>query len=144
MNPNKLTQKSIEAVQAAQDLSVSYQNNCVEQMHLLYALLADEGGLIPQVMTKMGIDANGFKAAALKYVEGMPRVSGSGREVGKIYVAPELDKAFAEAEAQAAHMKDEYVSVEHLLLALVEKADSGVKGMLKSFNVDKNKLLAVL
>ena len=144
MNPNKLTQKSIEAVQAAQDLSVSYQNNCVEQMHLLYALLADEGGLIPQVMTKMGIDANGFKAAALKYVEGMPRVSGSGREVGKIYVSPDLDKAFAEAEAQAQHMKDEYVSVEHLLLALVEKADSGVKGMLKTFNVDKNKLLAVL
>ena len=144
MNPNKLTQKSIEAVQAAQDLSVSYQNNCVEQMHLLYALLADEGGLIPQVMTKMGIDANGFKAAALKYVEGMPRVSGSGREVGKIYVSPDLDKAFAEAEAQAEHMKDEYVSVEHLLLALVEKADSGVKGMLKTFNVDKNKLLAVL
>ena len=144
MNPNKLTQKSIEAVQAAQDLSVSYQNNCVEQMHLLYALLSDEGGLIPQVMTKMGIDANGFKAAALKYVEGMPRVSGSGREVGKIYVSPDLDKAFAEAEAQAAHMKDDYVSVEHLLLALVEKADSGVKGMLKTFNVDKNKLLTVL
>ena len=144
MNPNKLTQKSLDAVQTAQDLSVSYQNNCVEQMHLLYALLADEGGLIPQVMTKMGIDANGFKAAALKYVEGMPRVSGSGREVGKIYVSSDLDKAFAEAEAQAERMKDEYVSVEHLLLALVEKADSGVAGMLKSFNVDKNKLLAVL
>lgn len=144
MNPNKLTQKSIEAVQAAQDLSVSYQNNCVEQMHLLYALLSDEGGLIPQVMTKMGIDAKGFKAAALKYVEGMPRVSGSGREVGKIYVSPDLDKAFAEAEAQAERMKDDYVSVEHLLLALVEKADSGVAGMLKAFNVDKKKLLTVL
>ena len=144
MNPNKLTQKSLEAVQAAQDLSVSYQNNCVEQMHLLYALLSDEGGLIPQVMTKMGIDAAGFKAAALKYVEGMPRVSGSGREVGKIYVSSDLDKAFAEAEAQAERMKDDYVSVEHLLLALVEKPDSGVAGMLKAFNIDKKKLLTVL
>lgn len=144
MNPNKLTQKSIEAVQTAQDLSVSYQNNCVEQAHLLYALLSDEGGLIPQVMTKMGVDANGFKQAALKYVEGMSRVSGSGREVGKIYVSPDLDKAFAEAEAIAERMKDDYVSVEHLLLALVEKPDSGVASLLKSFGVEKNKLLAVL
>ena len=144
MNANKLTQKSIEAVQAAQDLSVSYQNNCVEQEHLLYALLADEGGLIPQILTRMSVDANGVKTAALKFVEGMPRVTGSGREAGKIYVSPDLDKVFTEAEAQADRMKDDYVSVEHLLLALVEKADSGVAGIFRSFGVDKNKLLKVL
>ena len=144
MNPNKLTQKSIEAVQSAQDISVSYQNNCVEQMHLLYALLSDEGGLIPQIFTKMGIDANGMKSAVLKFIEGMPRVTGSGREAGKIYVSPDLDKAFTEAEHIAERMKDEYVSVEHLLLALVEKPDSDVSGILKSFGVDKNKLLSVL
>ncbi len=144
MNPNKLTQKSIEAVQAAQDLSVSYQNNCVEQEHLLYALLADEGGLVPQILTRMNIDANGVKTAALKFIEGMPRVTGSGREAGKIYISPELDKVFTEAEAQADRMKDEYISVEHLLLALAEKADSGVAGIFKSFNVDKNKLLKAL
>ncbi len=144
MNPNKLTQKSIEAVQAAQDLSVSYQNNCVEQEHLLYALLADEGGLVPQILTRMNVDANGVKTAALKFIEGMPRVTGSGREVGKIYISPDLDKVFTEAEAQAERMKDEYVSVEHLLLALVEKADSGVSGIFKSFGVDKNKLLKAL
>lgn len=144
MNPNKFTQKSLEAIQSAQDVSLSYQNNCVEPMHLLYALLSDEGGLIPQVITKMGIDAEGFKAAALKYIEGMPRVTGSGREAGKIYISPELDKVFAEAEAQAERMKDEYVSVEHLLLALVEKSDSGVQSMLKSFGVEKKKLLSVL
>ena len=144
MNPNKLTQKSIEAVQSAQDISVSYQNNCVEQMHLLYALLSDEGGLIPQIFTKMGIDANGMKAAVLKFIEGMPRVTGSGREAGKIYVSPDLNKAFTEAEQIAERMKDEYVSVEHLLLALVEKPDSDVSGILKSFGVDKNKLLSVL
>ena len=144
MNPNKLTQKSIEAVQAAQDISLSYQNNCVEQMHLLYALLNDEGGLIPQICTKMGIDAAGFREAALKFIEGMSRVSGSGREAGKIYVSPDLDKALVEAEAIAERMKDEYVSVEHLLLALVEKPDSSVGGLLKSFGVEKNKLLAVL
>ena len=144
MNPNKMTKKSMEAVQDAQDISVSYQNNCVEQMHLLYALMNDEGGLCPQILTKTGVDANGVKTAALRFIEGMSRVSGSGREVGKIYVSSELDKAFAEAEAQAERMNDEYVSVEHLLLALIEKADSGVSGIIKSFAIDKNKLLKAL
>ena len=144
MNPNKLTQKSAEAVQAAQDLSLSYQNNCVEQEHLLYALLSDDGGLIPQLLTKMGIDASAVKAAALKFVEGMPRVSGSGREAGKIYISPDLDKAFTEAESQAERMKDEYVSVEHLFIALIEKPDSGTAGIFKSFGVDKGKTLKAL
>lgn len=142
MNANKLTQKSLEAIQSAQDLSVSYQNNCVEQMHLLYALLAEEGGLIPQIFTKMGIDANGIKTAALKFVEGMPRVTGGGR--GDIYPSRELSEVLVEAEKQAQRMKDEYVSVEHLLLALIEVPDSDVKGIFKSFNVDKNALLKAL
>ncbi len=144
MNANKLTKKSMEAVQAAQDVSVSYQNNCVEQMHLLYALLSDEGGLVPQIFTKMGVDANGMETAALKFIEGMSRVSGGGREVGTIYLSGDLDKALTEAEKQADRMKDDYVSVEHLLLGLLEKADSGVSSLFKSFSVDKKKLLAVL
>ncbi len=144
MNANKLTKKSMEAVQAAQDVSVSYQNNCVEQMHLLYALLSDEGGLVPQIFTKMGVDAHGMETAALKFIEGMSRVSGGGREVGTIYLSGDLDKALTEAEKQADRMKDDYVSVEHLLLGLLEKADSGVSGLFKSFSVDKKKLLAVL
>lgn len=144
MNVNKLTEKSIDAIQSAQDVSVSYQNNNVEQMHLLYALLNDEGGLIPQVFTKMGIDANGLKTAALKFIEGMPRVTGSGREAGTVYISHELDSALAEAERIAERMKDDYVSVEHLLLALTEKPDSDVQGIFKSFGVDKKKLLTVL
>ncbi len=144
MNPNKFTQKSLEAIQSAQDMSVSYQNNCVEQEHLLYALLSQEGGLVPQILTRMNIDANAAQQAALKFVEGMPRVTGSGREAGKIFVSPDLDKALTEAEAQAERMKDEYVSVEHLFIALIEKADSGVKGICKSFGIDKNKLLKAL
>lgn len=144
MNPNKFTQKSLEAMQGAQDISVSYQSNCVEQMHLLYALLNDESGLVPQIFTKMGISADGMKSAVLKFIEGMPRVSGSGREAGKIYISQDLDKALNEAEKTAERMKDDYVSVEHLLLALVDCHDSDVGGILKSFNVDKNKLLKVL
>ncbi len=144
MNVNKLTEKSIEAIQSAQDVSLSYQNNCVEQMHLLYALLNDEGGLVPQLFTKMGIDANGLRTAALKFIEGMPRVSGSGREAGKVYISPDMDKATAEAEKVADRMKDDYISVEHLLIALTEVPDSDVQGIFKSFGVDKKKLLTVL
>ncbi len=144
MNPNKFTQKSLEAIQSAQDLSVSYQNNCVEQEHLLYALLSQEGGLIPQLLTRMNIDANAVEQAALKFVEGLSRVTGSGREADKIFISPDLDKALTDAQAQAERMKDEFVSVEHLFLALVEKAGSGVKGICKSFGIEKDKLLKAL
>ena len=144
MNPNKYTKRSLEAIQSAQDISISYQNNCVEQEHLLYALLTQDGSLASQVLTKMNIDANGVEQAALKFIEGMPRVTGSGREAGKIYVSGDLDKAFVEAEAQAERMKDEYVSVEHLLLALAEKPSSGVAGIFRSFGVTKDKLLKAI
>ena len=144
MNVNKLTEKSVEAIQSAQDVSLSYQNNCVEQMHLLYALLNDEGGLVPQLFTKMGIDAGALKTAALKFIEGMPRISGSGREAGTVYISPDMTKATTEAEKVADRMKDDFISVEHLLLALTEVPDSDVKGIFKSFGVDKTKLLTVL
>ena len=144
MNANKLTEKSMEALQSANDLSLSYQNNCVEQMHLLYALLNDEGGLVPQLFTRMGIDANGMRSAALKFIEGMSRVSGGGRDANTIYLSPDMIKANTEAEKIAERMKDDYISVEHLLLGIVEVPDSGVKGIFKSFGVDKNKLLSVL
>ncbi len=144
MNPNKFTQKSLEAIQSAQDMSISYQNNCVEQEHLLYALLSQEGGLVPQILTRMNIDAKAVEQAALKFVEGLSRVSGSGREAGKIFVSPDLDKTLVEAEAQADRMKDEFVSVEHLFIALIEKAGSGVKGICKSFGIEKDKLLKAL
>ena len=144
MNPNKYTQKSLDAVQEAQDLSLSYQNNCVEPEHLLYALVSDEGGVVPQLLTKMNVDADGVKAAALKFIEGMPRVTGSGREAGKIYVSADLDRVLTDAEAQAERMKDDYVSVEHLFLALVEKGSSSTAGIFKSFGVEKNRLLKAL
>ncbi len=144
MNPNKFTKNSIDAIQTAQDMSVSYQNNCVEQEHLLYALLSQENGLVPQILTRMNIDAKAVTAAALKFVEGMSRVTGGGREAGKIIVSSNLDRALTEAEAQADRMKDEYVSVEHLFIALVEKAGSGVKGICKSFGIEKDKLLKAL
>lgn len=88
MNPNKYTKKSLEAVQSAQDISVSYQNNCVEQEHLPVRASYPGRRLASQILTKMNIDANAVQQAALHFIEGMPRVSGSGREAGKIYVSP--------------------------------------------------------
>ncbi len=144
MDPNKFTQKSLDAIRSAQDISVSYQNNRLEQEHLFYALLSQENGLVPQILTRMKIDAAAVEQAALKFIEGLPRVTGSGREEGRIYVSPELDRVLSEAESQAQRMKDEFVSVEHLFIALVEKADSGVKGICKSFGIEKDKLLQAL
>ena len=144
MNPNKYTKKSLEAVQSAQDISVSYQNNCVEQEHLLYALLTQDGSLASQILTKMNIDANAVQQAALHFIEGMPRVSGSGREAGKIYVSPDLDKAFTEAESQAERMKDEYVSVEHVFLGLLDEPTQNTTELFRAFGIAKDKFLQQL
>ena len=144
MNPNKYTKKSLEAVQSAQDISVSYQNNCVEQEHLLYALLTQDGSLASQILTKMNIDANAVQQAALHFIEGMPRVSGSGREAGKIYVSPDLDKAFTEAESQAERMKDEYVSVEHVFLGLLDEPTQNTTELFRAFNIQKDAFLQQL
>lgn len=95
MNAQKLTQKSVEAVQRAQELSIERQNMQLEQAHLLLALLTQENGLIPQLLTKMDVDAEGFAAAAESAVNGIPHVSGPGREAGKIYVSEDLDHALS-------------------------------------------------
>ena len=144
MNPNKYTHKSLDAIQAAQSTCTSYHNNCVEPEHLLYGLLSDDGGLVEQLLKRMDVHADGVKDAALKYIEGMSRVTGGNREAGKILISSDLDAVFTEAEAQAERMKDEYVSVEHLLLALIDKPTKGITDIFKRFGVEKNKVLSVL
>ena len=138
MNMNQFTQKSLEAVQSAQSIAQEYGNQQIEQAHLLYALLRQENGLIPQLLTHMGITVPSFEAAVRKEVEDLPRVTVSGgREAGKVYIAPGVDKALNTAESTAASMKDEYVSVEHLLLALVETADRDLKDLFRTYNITK-------
>lgn len=144
MNMNRFTQKSLEAVQAAQGLAQEYGNQQIEQPHLLYALVTAEDGLIPQLLTKMGLTLPSFAAAVKAEVEKLPRVSGSGREQGKVYVAADADKALNQAEKIAGSMKDEYISVEHLLLALVETAGSPLKNLFKTYNVSKEGVLKAL
>ena len=144
MNAQKYTQKSLEAVQNAQSIATEYGNQQIEQPHLLLALLLDEGGLIPQLLGNMGLTVPSFTAAAKAEVEKLPRVSGSGREQGKIYVAQDVDKCLNTAESIAASMKEEYVSVEHLLLALLDTANRELKELFRTYNVQKEGVLQAL
>src|SRR5512142_1256961 len=113
MDPNRLTQKSQEALASAQSLAVRLGHQEVDGEHLLAALLAQDGGLVPRLLQKMDAPLAALRAD----VERDPRVSGGAGEAGKIYVTQRLQQALVAAEDEARRLKDEYVSVEHLLLA---------------------------
>ena len=144
MNINQFTQKSIEAVQTSQTLAQTYGNQQIEQPHLMLALLQQEGGLIPQLLTKMGLTVPSFETAVQAEVEKLPKVSGGGREAGKVYISQGVDRALNKAEEIARGMGDEYVSVEHLLLALIETAESSLKELLRTYRVTKEGVLQAL
>ena len=144
MNMNQFTQKSLEAIQAAQSLAVEYGNQQIEQPHLLCALIGQEGGFIPQLLTNMGLTVESFQAAARHEVEKLPKVSGAGREADKVYISSGVDKALNTAVSIASGMKDEYVSVEHILLALIDTAESSLKSLFKTYNVDKDRVMQSL
>ena len=144
MNLNQFTQKSLEAVQSAQTIAQEYGNQQIEQAHLLYALLEQENGLIPQLLGNLGLTVPSFEAAVRAEVEKLPRVSVGGREAGKIYIAPDVDKALSAAESIAGSMKDEYVSVEHLFLALLDTANSSLKDLYRTYNITREGVLKAL
>ncbi|MBR6825778.1 MAG: AAA family ATPase, partial [Oscillospiraceae bacterium] len=144
MNPNQYTQKSMEAIQSAKTLAAAYQNQKIEQSHLLLALLQQENGLIPQLLKKMGITVESFEAATKAAVGKLPSVTGSGREADKFYVSRGIDSLLARAEEQARQMRDEYVSVEHLFLAMVDTADETVIPLFKDYRITKEDVLRTL
>lgn len=144
MNTQKFTQKSMEALQSAQSLAVEYQNQALCHEHLFCALLAQEDGLIPQLLQKMGADAGSVQAAFSEKIAQLPHVTGSGREPDKVYITPELDKALNEAEKTAQRMQDEYVSVEHLALGMLDAPNDAVKDVARRFGIKKQDFLQVL
>ena len=144
MTPQNFTQKSLEAVQTAQSIATTYGSQQVEQCHLLLALLEAENGLVPQLITGMGLTLPSFHAAARALVERQPRVSGPGREPGKIYISQGVDQALNAAQETAKQMKDEYVSVEHLLLALLKTADRELAQLLQTYHVTEEGVLQAL
>ena len=144
MNAQKFTQKSLEAIQEAQNIAIENNNMQIEQEHLVAALLAQENGLIPHMLKKMGVDPAALQAEIQRKVNAIPAVTGPGREVGKIYVSPDVDAALTEAENEAQRMKDEYVSVEHIFLAILSKPNSGLRSVFSTFHIEKNAFLSAL
>ena len=140
MNFNTYTQKSIEAVQAAQTIARTRRNPQIEQLHLLAALLNQEEGLAPQLLKKMGVVVESLRAAVDQELSRMPSVSGEQQ----LYLAPALDETFTAAENQAAAMHDDYVSVEHLLLGLLDTARGGVKSILDTYRISRENALQAL
>ena len=143
MNFNNYTQKSLEAVQDAQNLARSRNHQQMEQVHLLLALIRQENGLIPQLLQKMGVTVESLEAAAAAELQKLPAVTGS-READRFYITKGVDDAFTAAENQAKTMKDEYVSVEHLFLGLVEAAEGCVKELFSTYRIKKEACLQAL
>ena len=143
MNFGNYTQKSLEAVQSAQQLAVENGNQQLEQIHLLVALLQQEGGLIPQLLRKMDVTVESLEAEAVAQLNQLPKVSGS-READRFYISAETDGAFTAAQNQAQAMRDDYVSVEHLFLGLLDGAKGGVKRIFERYRIAKEAVLQAL
>ena len=144
MNTNQYTQKTLEALQSAQTIAAAHQNQQIEQAHMLLALLQQDGGLIPQLLKKMGVSVESLTAAAQAAVEKLPGVSGSGRDADKFYISRGMDSLMAEAERTAQGMRDEYVSVEHLFLAMLDTADETVAPLFADYRIRKEDCLKTL
>ena len=144
MNTNQYTQKTLEALQAAQQLAVEYQHNALEPEHLLHALATQEQGLIPQLLQKLNVDAGSFSAAVAEKLSAMPRVSGSGRDPDKVYISQATDKVLSTAAREAKAMKDDYVSVEHIFLALLDEQTQNTSELFRAFGITKDKFLQQL
>ena len=144
MNTNQFTQKTLEALQSAQRLAVEYSNNAVEQEHLLAALAQQQDGLIPQLLTKLGTEPNAFAQAALQKVEALPRVTGSGRDPDKVYISGDLDRALNAAEQQAKQMQDEYISVEHVFLGILQRPGKAAAELFKAFGITTERFMQQL
>ena len=137
------TQKSLEAIQDAQQIAVANSNQQLEQTHLLLALLRQEGGLIPQLLRKMEITVESLEAAAAAELKKIPGVHGS-READKFYISQDVDNTFHAAETQAQQMKDEFISVEHLFLGLLDTAGGAVKELFAMYRITKESALQAL
>ena len=145
MNTQKLTKKSLETLRESQTIATQNSNQQVDQCHLLLALLQQEDGLIPQLLQSMNADVGAVTDEAARIVDGEPKVTGSGaRELNSLYVTTELDKALTAAEEEADRMNDDFISVEHLFLGLLDKGAGRVKDLFKAHGIDKNAFLSAL
>ncbi len=144
MNNQQFTEKSREALSLAQQLTVTYQNQEVSQEHLACALLSDPQGLIPQLLTKMGKNPEEIRQRLETAVARLPKVMGGGREMDKIYINNDTEKALVAARERAEQMKDEYLSVEHLFLGLLDRPSRTMAELWKSYAITEKTFLPAL
>ena len=142
MNNNQFTQKSIEALQDMQSCAMQNGNQQLEQVHLLFSLVSKEGGLIPNLIAQSGASVENVKTLAQEGIDSLPKVS--GMQADKLYMSRGLDNVLSEAESQAKRMKDEFISVEHLMLALFSKADMKVKDIFRKSGLTQDAFLGAL
>ena len=143
MTFEKFTQKSKDAVIKAQSIAVMECNSVIEPVHILSGVMKQDNGLIPQLIQKMGIDSELLNNEIEKKIQSLPKVTGSGRS-GNIGISAETDRMLTSAEQIASNMKDEFVSVEHIMLALIQCNNKETSQIMKNFNISKDKFLAVL
>ncbi|MBP7187668.1 MAG: ATP-dependent chaperone ClpB [Ruminococcus sp.] len=143
MNAEKMTQKSIDAVRKAQSIAVMQSNSIIDPIHLLSGLLKQENGLIPQLLKKMNVDVDIFDSEVDKKISMLPKVTGSGRSA-QMALSAEADRVLTGAESIASNMKDEFVSVEHIMLSLIESKDRDTSQLLRTFNITRDSFLSAL
>ncbi|MBQ8136495.1 MAG: ATP-dependent chaperone ClpB [Clostridia bacterium] len=141
---NNYTQKSMEAINAAQAEATARGHQQLEEAHLLYALLKDENGLIPQLLKSMGVQLQGLMDGTEGVLQKLPQIRYASNEQGKIYVSQDLNKALLKAADEAKDMKDEYISVEHLFMALLDAPDKELKSLFAAFRLTKEAFLQAL
>ena len=143
MNIQKFTQKSLEAIQNSQAIAMDNQNQQVEQEHVLLALLEQENSLIKELLEKMKVSKE-FENEVRNNIKNKPKVISGTNQSGNIYISPDLEQALNDAEKTAQKMKDEYVSVEHIMLGIINKANREISNLFKTFNITKDRFLKVL
>ncbi len=144
MNIEKFTQKSLQALQEAQSLALSQNNMQIELEHLAYALTTQQDGFIPEMVKKLKINPDDLAASLMNKIRRLPAVTGSGREAGKIYISSKVDEALNLAENTANKMKDEFISVEHIFLAILKSPSSSLKEVFNSYNLTEDSFLKAL
>ena len=143
MNFDQYTKRSLEAIQLMQNLAGEYGNQQLEQCHLLLALLRQDEGLTPQLLRNMGVTPESLDSAARSMVEKLPKVSG-GAAADRMYLSADLDKTLRSAQEQSKAMKDDYVSVEHLFLALLDTANRELKNLFSTYRITREDCLKAL
>ena len=145
MDLNQFTVKCQQALQEAQTKAIDFSHQEVDGEHLLLALVEQPEGLVPRLLQRMEIPVDAFQEQLMHALEKKPRISGPGTEPGKVYITQRLNKLLVQAQSAAKQLKDEYVSVEHILLAFADEGGSTPAGaILQQFNITRDRLLETL